>query len=306
MAGRLVNSNRRLRIAAAAVVGLGLVAWAVWPKSTPAPGWAGDYDVTARTPDAISPGTVVDRSAPAGWSHLVIKSLPRVRPGEETKLPLLLRSEIVRNASWMFTVFAADVRPERHGRRTLYRLHAVGLGLGTNSAGRDVVITPETAAEHGVDLNWITREILTKGYRTQREAKVAVHGPTMAIVDTPVWYRAQTKHLLLRFRYALLVDAATGHLDVLVWLLDAAGGCGDGTAVLLAPDTIDEAELIPDPAEFIGIPSDAAFAVDRLPPHRARFLLPPALRTPAAQGKYELAEAAALEAGLRRLIEHHP
>jgi hypothetical protein len=207
-------------------------------------------------------------------------------------------------ASWMFTAFVADIRADSRGDKPLHRIRAIALGLGTASGGRDIIITPETAAEHGVELDWITREILTKGYATQRLAMVVAQGPTMAIVDTPVWYRSEGKHQLLRFRYALLADSSTGLLETLVWLLDAAGGCGDGTAAILAPDTMDEAELIPDPREFnaLGIPSDGAFAVDRLPPSRARTLLPTDLRALAVQGKYTVAEAGSLEQHLRQML----
>jgi hypothetical protein len=299
------RTARRFAVVVAVLAGLGLMVWSVRPKSATGPAWSTEYDVTASPPETLTPGTVVERTAPAGWSHLVIKSLPRVRPGEESKIPLPVRSRTVRMASWMFTVFTADVQPERRDGKTLYKLRAVGLGLGTASGGRDIVITPETASDHGIELDWITREILTRGYKTLRLAVVVVHGPAFGLVDTPVWYRCGAHHRLIRFRYALVVDAASGRLDVLAWLLDPEGDCADGAAVVLAPDTIDEAELLTDPTEFnaIGIPSDAAFAVDGLPPHRARLLLPPDLRPLAEQVKYTPTEAGALEMGLRRLLE---
>ena len=210
-------------------------------------------------------------------------------------------------ASWMFTAFVADVRSELQGEKYVHRIQAIALGLGTASGERDVIITPESAAQHGVELDWVTREILTKGYKTQGLAAVVIHGPAMEVVDTPVWYRSDGHHGLQRFRYALIVDAATGKLDSMVWRLDGEGTCGDGSATVLGPNTIDEAELIPDPNEFnaLGIPSDAAFAVDRLPSGRARVLLPPDLRPLAAQGKYTPAEARTLESRLRQLLAPH-
>jgi hypothetical protein len=300
--------TRRLTAILVALGCLGLIAWFVWPKSTPGPPWMVEYDVTARPPDSLAPGTVVGRTAPARWSHLIIKSLPRVRPGEESKLPLIGRSRMIRMASWMFTAFVADVRPESHGSKRLYGIRAIALGLGTVIGDRDVIITPETAAQHGIELDWITRGILSEGYKTQGRSTVVIHGPTLAVVDTPVAYRADGRNRLLRFRYALLVDASTGRLDTLVWLLDAQGGCGDGWAVVLAPDTIDEAELIPDPDEFsaLGIPSEAAFAVDRLPRGRARTLLSPDLRSLVAQGKFTPAEAGSLEQRLRQILVQYP
>jgi hypothetical protein len=295
-----------------AAVLVGLIVWAVWPKRLPPPAWAGDYDVTARPPEAIAPGTVIERSAPPGWSHLVIKSLPRVRPSERAKL----LSPVVENAAWMFTAFVADVRPvEQPGSGPKYRLRAIALGLGGASAdGRDVIVTPETAKEHGVKLGWITHKILTKGYETQREAKVVVQGPvqgpTFGLVDTPVWFRCGEHNRLIRFRYALLVDELSGRLDVVVWAFDPQGGCVDpASAVVLAPNTIDEAELIPDLSKFAGglTVAEDAFGVDRLPPHRARLLLPEAIRSLAIQTKeFTPDDAHTLEAELRRLLADAP
>src|SRR5689334_6170055 len=70
---------------------LGAAAWYLWPSPPTTPDWAGDYDVTARPPETIPPGTVVGDSPPDGWTHLVIKSLPRVRPGEESRIPRIAR-----------------------------------------------------------------------------------------------------------------------------------------------------------------------------------------------------------------------
>jgi hypothetical protein len=299
--------TRRLAVAFIALVALGAILWSLRPQSSRGTAWVGEYDVTARPPESLAPGTVVEQTAPAGWSHLVIKSLPRVRPGEEANVPWIGRSRTIHMASWMFTAFVADVRPESHGSK-LYGIRAIALGLGTVIGDRHLIITPGSAAQYGIELDWITRGILSEGYKTQERSTVVIHGPTLAVVDTPVAYRADERNRLLRFRYALLVDASTGRLDTLVWLLDAEGGCGDGWAAILAPDTIDEAELIPDPNEFstLGIPSEAAFAVDRLPPGRARVLLPPDLRSLAAQGKYKPAEAGSLEQRLRQLLAQYP
>ena len=293
-----------LRVAAVlgvlGIAGAACLVWMLWPTHMPPPAWATDYDLTARQPDTIAPGTVVPASAPDGWSHLVIKSLPRIRPEHEKQVNALT----VRMTRWMFTAFVADVRPEHLGGETRYRLRTVGFGLGTSFGGRDVIVTPETAATHSVELNWITRTLLTKGYETIQLAKVIVHGPTFGLVDTPVWYRCGEVNRLIRFRYALLVDAATGRLDVLVWALDPAGGCGDVGTVLLAANQLDPAELVPDLKTFnvLGIPSETSFGVDRLPPHQARVTIPNELRDLGAKTHFTADEARALEADLRRLL----
>jgi hypothetical protein len=111
---------------------------------------------------------------------------------------------------------------------------------------------------------------------------------------------------MVRYRYALLVDPPTGRLDVLAWRLGAeGGGCADlARAVLLHPDTIDEAELIPDPTEFnlAGIPNELTFGVDNLPPHRLEVAIPPDLAPLAGKTKFTPDDAHALEVGLRKLL----
>lgn len=283
----------------------GAAAYTFWPRPTPLPDWANDYDFASVPPEDLAPGTVVGSTAPAGWSHLVIKSLPRVHPAHRDKLNPLTISK----ASWMFTAFAADVRPESVNGRTRYRFRAIGLGLGSRTAdGRDVVVTPETAAEHGITLDFITREILTRAYATQHKAVIAVRGPSFALLDTPVWARWNGKNSLVRYRYALLVDTSTGQLETLVWMLGPEGGLADEPEMgWLNPDTIDEAELIPDLDEIPGglLPkSDGAFAVQNLPPNRAQFPIPVKLRVLAAQTRFTADEASArtLEGELRKLI----
>ncbi len=298
--------RRRVIIGLVGVAAAGAGAWAVWPPAaSPPPPWTASYDVDARPPEAIPPGTVVDRAAPPGWSHLVIKSLPRVRPSERGKVNDLTASM----ASWMFTAFLADVvAADDKAGDPAYKLRAVALGLGSAVPGRgDTVLTTDTAKQFGAKLDWISSTVLTEGYKVQSRSRVVLQGPTMALLDTPVWFRCGGKNRLVRFRYALLVDAPTGKLDVLVWGLDPDGGncfAGSPEAVRLAPDTIDEAELVPDMAEFnrVGIPSDAAFAVDKLPPGRERLLLPDGLRAAADATRFTPDAARELESGLRALI----
>ena len=273
------------------------------------PAWADDYDVTAQPPEAIAPGTVVERGPPVGWSHLVIKSLPRVRGDQIPRVPdntFVGRDGLIRRVTWMFTAFVADVVPERQGPHTRYRLRAIGLGLGATANGRDTVLTAATAERFGPGLDLFQKMTLDTGYKVQEQARVVLHGPTFALLDTPVTFRCGDKNRMVRYRYALLVNPPTGRLDVLAWRLGAeGGGCSDLTrAVLLHPNTIDEAELIPDPAEFnaIGIPNELAFGVDDLPPHRLEVALPPDLSAPAGKTKFAPDDARALEDGLRKLL----
>ncbi|QJW93902.1 hypothetical protein [Frigoriglobus tundricola] len=307
---------RRARIVLAVLIavlaGLAVSALAVrWLRPPAEPAWTDDYDVTAQPPEEIAPGTVIERGPPAGWSHLVIKSLPRVRANEVVRLPsnrLMSRDDLARQVAWMFTAFTADVVPERHGHHTRYRIRAIGLGLGANVNGRDTILTSSTAESFGLkpDFFGVQKTTLDIGYRIQQQARVVIHGPSFALVDTPVTFRCGKKNRMVRFRYALLVDQPTGRLDVLAWRLGAeSGGCADlSRAVLLRPDTIDEAELIPDLAEFdrLNIPNELAFGVDDLPPNRLEVALPPDLSPLVGGTKFTPDAARTLEDDLRKLL----
>jgi hypothetical protein len=276
------------RLAAGLLGGLslcGVAAWTLWPVP-PTPNWVAEYDVAARPAEAIPPGTVIERGPPPGWSHLVIKAVGHIRPDHRDRV----NDFTARMAGWMFTAFLADVGCE--GSR--HYLRAVALGLGTAVNGKDTIVTPESP---GVGL--VGRTLLTKGYGRQRQTTVAVHGPTMALVDTPTWFRCGDKNRLVRYRYALLVDVPTGRLDVLAWVLD----CGPDEMALLEPNTIDEVELFVDRKEFtLGVPSEAAFAVDRLPRGRATIVMPAELRPLLRETRFTPQTAAGLETALRQLL----
>ncbi|MDY3556523.1 hypothetical protein R5W24_005689 [Gemmata sp. JC717] len=297
-------------LAVSALLAAGLATQLGQPPAAP-PVWAGDYDVTAGPPEMIAPGTVVEQGPPKGWSHLVIKSLPRVRETETGRVPavpLIGRNLTVRMAGWMFTAFTADVVRESFGPSAPYRLRAVGLGLGAHGTNGDTVVTTETASQNGVQMDWIKRQVLDTGYKIQGQAVIPARGPAFALLDTPVIVRCANRNRMVRYRYALLANPETGALDVLLWVLGAEGGeCGDLTrAVQLEPNCVDKAELIPDPTEFNGPrPSDLSFAVDKLPPHRVEMVLPPELRERAARTRFAPDEARALETDLRKLIAGH-
>ena len=293
------------------------VVWATWPDQPAPTDWSKDYDTTPRSPestifpgadfpitydlvarpaDSLAPGTIVEKTAPPGWSHLVIKSLPRVRDDQKKVIPELT----VEKASWMFTAFLANVKKETVDGRSRYRFEKAALGLGAKAKDRDTILTAETGRKLGGDMGLFGGEILSKGYDVQHRAVLVFSGPTMGLLDTPVWFRCGHDNKLVRYRYAMLADTATGRLDTLLWRLDAEGLTG---AVWLKPDTVDPAELVVDRKKVnrLGIPGDDAFAVAKMPGGRS-VPLPDDLRKLAAQMRFTADEAHTLDTRLRNLI----
>jgi hypothetical protein len=307
-------------VAALLLGGAALAVWAAWPAAVPVPDWSPEYtsapapapeggppapteyDLTPKPPAEITPGTVVGTTAPAGWSHLVIKSLPRVRSDQRAGIAELT----VEKAGWMFTAFLADVGRQSDGSFALKR---IGLGLGAKGKDRDMVVTADTGRKLGAELGLFGGMILDKGYEVQRKAVVPLWGADFGLLDTPVWYRCGDANKLVRYRYALLVDRATGRLDVLMWSLGADGpGCGRlAEVVRIAPNTIDPAELVVDRRKInrFGVPSDDAFAVERLPPGTRR-PLPADLGPLAGTTRFTQDTARDLEVRLRALLRDFP
>ena len=119
--------------------------WAAWPVAPPLPtpvaAAADPSPATPSPPEFIAPGTVVEPNDHPGWSHLVLKSRPRIRPDQRDKVNDLT----ARMAAWMVTATLADVKKTESG----YALRAVGVGLGAQAKGKDTVITPDTGAKLG-------------------------------------------------------------------------------------------------------------------------------------------------------------
>ena len=129
-------------------------------------------------------------------------------------------------------------------------------------------------------------------------------GPSMGLLDTPVWFRVADDNKLVRYRYAMLVDAATGRLETVVWRLGTEGvGTSFDDAVWLKPDTVDVAELVVDRKKVnrFGIPADDAFAVEKMPAGRA-IAIPAELQKLAAQTRFTADEAHALDTALRKVL----
>lgn len=309
--GLVVIGTAVLLTAGVAVWWLGLlpIAPPARPTPPPSPGGGTAHNLTPTEAEPIAPGTVVDRSAPAGWSHLIIKSQPRVKPSEVSRVPPpplgIGRDRVIRQVSWMFTVFTADVVKEEQSSHARYRLRAIGLGLGATVNGHETVLTVDTAAQFGTKLDFVEKETLKTGYDVQKRARVVIHGSSFALVDTPVTFRCNGKNRMVSFRYAILVDAQTGQVETLCWRTGWENGeCADLTrAVLLSPNTIDEAELIPDVSQFTaGVPSELGFGVEGLPPHRLEVVIPAELRDLAGKTRFTADEAQTLEDGLRKLL----
>lgn len=260
----MYGTGHILSISALAVAGL------LWLSSPPAraerPVPLSQYDVTPRRVSLIKPGTVIEQKAPQGWSHLIIRSHPRVAREDLSKV----NSLTAKLASFLFTAIAAKIETYGEADEQRYRFADVGVGFGTPIEGRPTIISPDTEAELGANLSFFARQVLSTCFEEQKAGRIVCHSDTMALVDTRVVLNRNGEHRWCVFRHALLVDPRNGALATLVWPIDIDDrGHYEGAAgpiQWLPPNKIEDAVLQVDTAEFtLGVPSKKAFAVANVP-----------------------------------------
>jgi hypothetical protein len=256
-----------------------------------------------RSIELIAPGTVIGKTAPKGWSHLVLKSQPRL-PADQSRL---VNDLTARLACFVFTTTIIHVEAHGTGADRRFRLARIGRGVGTNVGGQDVVVSPETQQRLGANLGLLARQVLSAVHEKVKTARLVAVGPTVAILDTPAFMPRGKEHAAVIHRYVFLVDARTGRLDTLVWRIDTDGRGGyEGAAGLiewLPPNKMFDAVLQVDVNEFrLGIPSEKAFAVRSIPDGHRQFSIPDGLRRVAGASRLTSEQATWLHQSLRDMI----
>lgn len=261
------------------------------------------YDVNPRRVDLIPAGTVIEKGPPKGWSHLVLKSHPRAAAGDYERIAPVA----VQNAGLLFTGIVANVHPDRPGGQARHRLAGLAVGMGTRIGEKDTIITPETQRKLGANLGFIGRTVLSRAYEKLQDLQLVARSDTMAVLDAPNVMVREGKHKRVLLRYAVLVDAATGQLDTLLWVIDRddKGALkAAGPAQWLPPGKTEDLVLHVDAREFsFGVPSEIAFAIDKMIKGDKEVELADALVGPAGKARLTAEQAAELEAGLRAAMQ---
>jgi hypothetical protein len=262
-----------------------------------------DNEVTPHRIELLPPGTIIGQGPPKGWSFLVIKTHPRPGTGDMAKV----NDSTYHLASFLFTGFVANARAEQVGGRVQYRLDKVATGLGTRINRQDIIISPETQRRLGANLGLLARVVLDKTYALQQDNLVVVSFNTMAIVDTHAVMLRGTGHRPVILRYSLLLDAGTGKLETLVWMIDRDNqgkytGVG-GTIEWLPPNKVQDVILHVDGKEFtLGVPTENAFGISELPRGQKQLAMPDDLKPIAGQKRLGVEAARHLERRLREML----
>lgn len=216
----------------------------------------------------IRPGTCVGKRPPEQWSHLVIKSLPRLTSGDLHTLP---RSAL-RTATLFRTVILADVEclPDQPQS---YVLRRIGVGLcSPDSQGRDVVVEPGWDARVGVDLGRMDRMVLDAAEAELRKGRILASTSTFALYRAPAALAVDREHHDVEVFYAFLVDQKNGDLKTLVWALDTtlSNPAAPKQVVELPPSLVYDCPLDVEAKRVLRtVPVSWSFAMTELPPGRA-------------------------------------
>jgi hypothetical protein len=246
---------------------------------------------------AIAPGLEIDQGPPTGWSHLILKSIPKLASGDLGSLPSSARTTATR----FRTAILADVVPVGSS----YALAKIGIGLCVPHRGRDTVVTTASLGPTGVDLGTVDRLVLGAAEKEMARGRLAARTPTFALLRSPVMLRVGPAHRNGWLSYAFLVDPASGSLRTLTWWFDAdpAARRTVEQAIALRPSLVFDCGLDVAAGRILGtVPVSWSFAMGALPPGTP-VQIPSSVQPLMANGSLSPAEVDALERGLRNARE---
>ena len=105
----------------------------------------------------LQPGLLIGDKPPEGWSHLVVKSIPRLASGEKDSLP----NGSAKTAAYFRTVILANVKPVDVDEKE-FELTQIGIGICVPRKGeeKDVVVAADRLEALGLHLSWVEKKVL--------------------------------------------------------------------------------------------------------------------------------------------------
>ncbi len=218
--------------------------------------------------EILSAATRVGETPPDGWTHLVMKSVPRLTSGEWQELPTLAQ----KTATRFRTVILADV--EGLGLDQQFILTRVGIGIcipSRDGKKEDIVVTSDRLESLSIKLSTVDEIVLDAVESELAEARIISRSSTFALLRTPATMLFQGKHSKVDLYYAFCVDPTTGRLRIGVWSMWPPATVKQQPPppelMSLAPKTTFDCELDVHAKRVLGtVPYSWSFAIRKLPP----------------------------------------
>jgi hypothetical protein len=238
--------------------------------ATQAPGWTHPRLVY------LQPGLRITNKPPEGWSHLVLKSMPRISSGDRGTLP----SGASKTAALFRTAIVANVRPVDAEERD-FELTQIGVGICVpRDEDHDIVVTADRLDALGLHFSTVQRVVLDAAEAELAEGRIIARTSTFALLRSPATILvAGNKHRKVDLNYAFCVERATGHLKVAVWTMRPESETQQAPAVMvkLGGNPVYDCEIDVRAKRILGtVPYSWSFAMRSLPPGRT-LRVPPAL-----------------------------
>ncbi|MDR3636792.1 MAG: hypothetical protein P4L84_23510 [Isosphaeraceae bacterium] len=265
------------------------------------PSAAGGEPLRRPTLVLLTPGTKVpgDRPLPQNWTHLIIKSMPRLASGDLGSLPSIAQS----TATLFRATLLAEVR-RAGGLDTPFELRRVGIGLCMPVNGVDTVVSSATVNQVHAGLGFVGRRVLEEAEQELMRGRVKARTPTFVLYSAPSTRKAGRSHEAVLLRYALLVDPHTGTLQTILWAQarEPRLRTAPDQLSILPPGLLFDAALDVAAGRVLNtVPVTWSFAMIDLP--SGKKLAPtPGVREWTLRDTLSPSEAAAFETELRRTV----
>ena len=224
-------------------------------------------EVAQRSVTTVPPGTIVVDEQAESWNRVILLATPRIASGDVNKL-----SEGVRSAVPKLTLtILATVQSEKSNDTEVFRLKDIGIAYSALADNRLLTVTTDTAPRLGAKLDFFSRQMLSENEKQLATVKLVVRTPTLSIFDAPAIMLRDQQHKDFITRHLVWIDARTGKLAFVVWLLNRDTNnqmrVSDNSLRVVAPGTREDRKIhIDGRSFFLGIPSARAFALEDLPP----------------------------------------
>ena len=215
----------------------------------------------------LQPGLLIGDKPPEGWSHIVVKSLPRLASGDTDSLP----KGAAKTAAYFRTVILANVKPVDVDEQD-FELTKVGIGICVPQKGqnKDIVVTADRQEALGLHLSWVEKMTLDAIEGGMAKGKIIATTPTFALFRSPATVvAAGHEHREVNLNYAFCVDRKTGKLQVGLWIsaLETAQTRSPQTMLRLSSNPIFDCQMDVQTKKVFGVtvPGTWSFAMAALP-----------------------------------------
>jgi hypothetical protein len=212
----------------------------------------------------LPPGLLISDKPPEGWSHLVLKSIPRLTSGDRGTLP----RGSTETATKFRTVILANVRPLDMAEKD-FELEHIGLGICVaKDEDQDMVVAADRLDALGIKLTTVQRMVLDAMEAELREGRIIARTSTFALFRGPAIVVAGEEHRKVMLNYGFCVERTTGKLQVGLWTMlpDPRALKAPSVLVRLGANPIFDCQMDVRAKRILGtVPYTWSFAMNKLP-----------------------------------------